>query len=512
MKKEQGEVKFWFTTKSGRHIPVFEGETKADVIARLKERSSKKERSKMQNQAKQAKTAKNNTAPEVKKVESKSKNASNEYKLGMSREERKAWLENAPVGTKISGLYSKRTGNEITVEKREGYRQIYGGAGAGTKIKETYWAIEGSETTVPAKILREAEEGTHKSYEFRPKSKKEFEIQRAKERADKLNKEEDYRDILKLDNRVTKQDGKMMFKGKEVPELDTKDAGYISVTNEKGEAVGKRKDSLLEHMNGDKLSPEREKLHAKIIEDYFNDHKPLAPDEEKVAYFTGGGGASGKGQFTGKKGNAVEKWYSNNNNPVIIDPDKLKEKFAEADGKTLDAFLTGYYHEESSALAKQIYNTAVQHNYPVLYDGTATGKGVYGLLDSAKKSGYKTEMNFIFSDWDTVRKNSLDRLEGTGRFVPPANVFGAHQKAYSSVQQLKDVVDNFTLYDNAGRKMRKVAEGGAGKNFKILNQTSYDRFGKSNLEFLLDQEATDAYISDARIREQKFKARLKNAK
>lgn len=413
MKKEQGEVKFWFTTKSGRHIPVFEGETKADVIARLKERSFKKERGEMQNQAKQAKTAKKNTAPEVKKV-----------------------------------------------------------------------AID----------------------------KKQAEIEKAQADAKKLNAEEEHRDILKLDNRVTKQNGKMMFKGKEVPELDTKDAGYITVTDEKGEAVDKRKDSLLEHMNGDKLSPEREKLHAKIIEDYFNDHKPLAPDEEKVAYFTGGGGASGKGQFTGKKGNAVEKWYSNNNNPVIIDPDKLKEKFAEADGKTLDAFLTGYYHEESSALAKQIYNTAVQHNYPVLYDGTATGKGVYGLLDSAKKSGYKTEMNFIFSDWDTVRKNSLDRLEGTGRFVPPANVFGAHQKAYSSVQQLKDVVDNFTLYDNAGRTMRKVAEGGAGKNFKILNQTSYDRFGKSNLEFLLDQDATDAYISDARIREQKFKARLKNAK
>lgn len=413
MKKEQGEVKFWFTTKSGRHIPVFEGETKADVIARLKERSSKKERGQMQNKAKQAKTAKKNTAPEVKRVE------------------------------------------------------------------------------------------TDKKY---------AEIEKAQADAKKLNAEEDHRDILKLDNRVTKQNGKMMFKGKEVPELDTKDAGYITVTNEKGETVDKRKDSLLEHMDGDKLSPERQKLHAKIIEDYFNEHKPLAPDEEKVAYFTGGGGASGKGQFTGKKGNAVEKWYSNNNNPVIIDPDKLKEKFAEADGKTLDAFLTGYYHEESSALAKQIYNTAVQHNYPVLYDGTATGKGVYGLLDSAKKSGYKTEMNFIFSDWDTVRKNSLDRLEGTGRFVPPANVFGAHQKAYSSVQQLKDVVDNFTLYDNAGRTMRKVAEGGAGKNFKILNQTSYDRFGKSNLEFLLDQDATDAYISDARIREQKFKARLKNAK
>ena len=413
MKKEQGEIKFWFTTKSGRHIPVFEGETKADVIARLKERSSKKERSKMQDKAKQAKTTKKNTAPEVKRVEV---------------------------------------------------------------------------------------------------DKKQAEIEKAQADAKKLNAEEEHRDILKLDNRVTKQNGKMMFKGKEVPELDTKDAGYITVTDERGETIDKRKDSLLEHMNGDKLSPEREKLHAKIIEDYFNNHKPLAPDEEKVAYFTGGGGASGKGQFTGKKGNAVEKWYSNNNNPVIIDPDKLKEKFAEADGKTLDAFLTSYYHEESSALAKQIYNTAVQHNYPVLYDGTATGKGVYSLLDSAKKSGYKTEMNFIFSDWDTVRKNSLDRLENTGRFVPPSNVFGAHQKAYSSVQQLKDVVDTFTLYDNAGRKMRKVAEGGAGKNFKILNQTSYDRFSKSNLEFLLDQDATDAYVSDARIREQKFKARLKNAK
>jgi predicted ABC-type ATPase len=504
MAREKGEIKFWFTTKTGRHIPVFEGETKADVVKRLKEKTFKSERKSMKETAQKVKskkedseTVEKNKAPQVKKVESKNKNASNEYKSGMSKEERKAWLENAPVGTKISGLYSKRTGNEISVEKQEGYHQIYGGVGAGTKIKETYWTIEGSKTTTPAKTLREAEEGTNKYYEFRTKSKKESEIQKAKERADKLNNEEDYRDSVKKSNKITKKNGKMQFKDKEVPELDTKDAGYINVTNDKGEVYDKVKDSFSSHLENGKLSKEREKVHAQIIEDYFKDKTPLAPGQKKVAYFTGGGGASGKGQFSGDDGKNVERFYSQDNNPLIIDPDVIKGRLAEADGKTLDAWLTGYYHEESSALAKQIYATALLHGYPVMYDGTATGGGIFKLLEAAKDAGYSTEMNFLFSDWNTVRKNSLARYEKTGRFVPPEQVFGAHQKAFGSVEKLKDVVDDFTLWDNAERKMRKVGSGGKDKKFNLLNQQSYDRFSKSRAEFTLSDEAIDAYMDEA---------------
>ena len=413
--REKGEIKFWFTTKTGRHVPVYEGETKADVVKRLKERASKSEQKSMKETAQKAKKKEENKAPEVKSVATS--------------------------------------------------------------------------------------------------DKKESDIEKAQERAKKLNAEEQHRDTLKQDNKVTRTKGKMHFKGKEVQELDTKDAGYINVTNDKGEVYDKVKDSLSAHLdNNGKLSSERQKVHAEIIEQYFEGHKPLAPGEEKIAYFTGGGGASGKGQFSGEKGANVEKWYSQKNNPLIIDPDELKKNLAHADGKELDAWLTGYYHEESSALAKQIYATALQHGYPVMYDGTATGGGIYKLLDSAKESGYKTEMNFLFSDWNTVRANSLARYEKTGRFVPPEQVFNAHQKAFSSVQKLKDSVDSFTLFDNAGRKMRKVAEGGTGKAFKILNQNSYDRFSKSKAEFTLSEDAIRAYMDDADKITATLEKKIKNSK
>lgn len=418
--REKGEIKFWFTTKTGRHIPVYEGETKADVVKRLKERASKSEQKSMKETAQKAKKKEENKAPEVKKKEKKL------------------------VATS---------------------------------------------------------------------DKKESDIEKAQERAKKLNAEEQHRDTLKQDNKVTRTNGKMQFKGKEIQELDTNDAGYINVTNDKGEVYDKVKDSLSAHLGSDrKLSPERQKVHAEIIEEYFEGHKPLAPDEEKVAYFTGGGGASGKGQFSGDDGKNVEKFYSENNNPLIIDPDVIKGRLAEADGKTLDAWLTGYYHEESSALAKQIYATALLHGYPVMYDGTATGGGIFKLLEAAKDAGYSTEMNFLFSDWNTVRMNSLARYKKTGRFVPPEQVFGAHQKAFGSVQKLKDSVDNFTLFDNAGRKMRKVAEGGTGKTFKVLNQNSYDRFSKSKAEFTLSEDATNAYMDDADRITAILEKKIKNSK
>lgn len=88
------------------------------------------------------------------------------YRPGMSKEERKTWLEEAPVGTKITGFVSNRTGNPVTIEKVTAYRTIYGGVGAGSKVQETYWEINGSKEPYMASTLRTAEEGTNKYYRY----------------------------------------------------------------------------------------------------------------------------------------------------------------------------------------------------------------------------------------------------------------------------------------------------------------------------------------------------------
>ena len=390
MAKEEREVKFWYTTSTGRHIPVFEGETKADAVKRAFG----------DNRANSGKTASNS--------------------------------QSKPVEDKQSR-----------------------------------------------------------------------EMAQAKERATALNAEQEYKDRLVAGSKIEKKNGGLTFNGKPVDKLDTSDAGT------------KGKDSLADHINEKgELSPKRLEVHRQIMEDYFKgrvglkegqtpvEHQPYGPNDEKVAMFTGGGGASGKGAFGKNPG----KFYSQNKNPLVIDPDEIKKQLAKADGKELNDELTGYYHEESSALAKQIFSTSLQNNYPTMFDGTATGVGsTLKKVALAEKHGYKTEMSFVFSDWSTVRQNSLDRYENTGRLVPPAQLLGAHQKAYGAVTELQDKFDSFKVYDNAGRDLKLVGSQTGKQKLKITNTESFARFSKSADEFKLSTDEIDRYYADvAKIKQKKY--------
>lgn len=89
-------------------------------------------------------------------------------KLGsMSRDERREALDKAPVGTTVSGLISKRTGQEVHVEKVREYNRIYGGTGAGTSVARTEWQVEGYADPYFARTLRTAADGTNKYYKMR---------------------------------------------------------------------------------------------------------------------------------------------------------------------------------------------------------------------------------------------------------------------------------------------------------------------------------------------------------
>ena len=315
--------------------------------------------------------------------------------------------------------------------------------------------------------------------------RKEANISSQKSEADRLNKEEKYRDTIKSGGKTTIKDGKIMFNGKEVDKLDVSTPGEPKVS------------SLADHLKNGALTPERQEVHRQIIENYFKGHQPYGPNDEKVAMFTGGGGASGKGTFTKVRDDGhrnIGDYYSQDKNPLVIDADEIKKQLAKADGKVLDDSLTGYYHEESSSLAKQIYATSLQNNYPTLFDGTATGVGsALKKVSMAEKYGYKTEMCFLYSDWETVRENSLGRYENTGRLVPLGHLTKAHRDAYDAVVAQQDKYDSFKLYDNAGRKMKLVGTGSKGKPLNITDKESWNRFGKSKDEFTLSPEETSKY-------------------
>jgi len=514
------EPKAWFTTKTGKHIPIYEGESKADAVKRIKASYSKSDSKKSTTESKDSKQSEKKS--EKKKFDS-------EHRALSKTEKSKAyWKDNERrikegVKTKYGESHSKLSQHsEIQKMADEHVRKIWTQKG-GVKLGELYDAADkfAEKNGMPKEKVRDAafkamaqkhvesvklhDEGKDPLSAIGG-SKQDNEIKKASDTAKSMNAEEKYRDSLKQGNKVTVKRGKTMFKGKEVQALDTKDA----LQEIRGDEKHAPKDnSLAKHLDKDgNLSEARKKIHAEILQDYFNGvieakkdqkpvaHQPYAPGEKRVAMFTGGGGASGKGAFS----KDVGKYYSQNNNPMVIDPDALKSvlmKYDFPDKKSIDSELTGWYHEESSALAKQIYATALEHDFPVMYDGTATGSGIYKLLDMAKQKGYSPEMNFIFSDWKTVRQNSLDRLEKSGRFVPPEQQLGAHQKAYKAVEALQDKFDSFKLWDNAGRKMRLVGESSGNNKLKISNAESWNRFKTSADDFTLSKEEIDRFYDDA---------------
>ena len=430
------EPKFWFTTKTGKHIPVYEGESKADALKRALG-SEKATQQTQKSSAKSVSTSKSSSNAEKKSVSTVKNNDKKETKV-----------------QKVEKKVEKQPEKQVQTQKKP--------------------------ESQPVKKKESAEE------------RKQREISEAKTRMDRINAEKSYEESLKMGNKVGIKNGHLTFKGKEVPDFNT--------TGAMSELDRKSTNSLADYLDEDgNLSPERLAVHRKIIEEYFGDKKPYAPGEEKKALFTGGGGASGKGfLFTNK-----DDWkYSSNDNPVIVDADKLKTMLNEYDfnsgrqdvSKKLTDFTTGWYHEESSALAKQIYQMCLDNNYPVMYDGTATGRNYPKLIKQAQEHGYRTEMNFLFSDWNTVRNNSMIRYLNSDRLVPLEHQLSAHANAYDAVMRINDMFDSFSLWDNraigtnskTGKymyKAKKIATNTKGGQLKILDDKSWNFFKNAQEEF-----------------------------
>ena len=385
-----------------------------------------------------------------------------------------------------------KEGDWVTIS---GHRVLLGSGG----IQEAIDKIKSGENK-KSNTKSDKKEQPKKSVADKNADTKEKQIAKAQAEAKKLNDEQKYQNELKNGANLTiDKDGRMMMNGKPLDKLDTTDA-----TKPGDNPNYPKGDSLYQHLdkNGN-LTAERQEMHRQIIEDVLKESgaKPYPPNAEKKALFTGGGGASGKGAF----GKDIGKFYSSNDHPIKIDPDDLKAKLAMKDGvdlrKGMDA---GFYHEESSALAKQIYAMGLAHRYPTFYDGTSTNvKSTLARIEQARSAGYKTEMNFVRADWNTVMGNAIYRFahgdeHGAHRLVPIKELIKAHKAAPSAVRQLSSKVDKFTLYNNADRNRTKIAEQTKGGELKILDQRAYNAFNNQEKEFTLGAKEMEAYYANAK--------------
>ena len=237
------------------------------------------------------------------------------------------------------------------------------------------------------------------------------------------------------------------------------------------------KHNVVYHHGQAKLDKNRYRMHNQIIRDYFENKTPYKKGEKKLVQFTGGGSASGKGTFV----NDRDQYFSKNGDPVKIDSDELKMALMKLDKQSTDP---SFYHEESTMLAKRIYEIALQNEYPVLFDGTASFYPGFmsDKVGLAKAMGYETEMRYMITDANTALKSCLDRYAATGRLVPATKVLSTHRGAQDAVPQLlksKDIDNIKVYYRDSGNKITKIAEGGKGKS-TIHDNKIYEKFLEPN--------------------------------
>ena len=255
--------------------------------------------------------------------------------------------------------------------------------------------------------------------------------------------------------------------GRSYGSTNTKDA-----LGEKDKVTGKLKDnSLRAYMDKDgKLSQERENVHKQIIDDLLKGKTPV--EGQATMTMLGGGPASGKSSVMSTK-------TDGDPHKVKVDPDMIKEKlpgYKEMAAKTDKA--ASYYHEESSALAKRFYETALKENLNVIYDGTGDGStaSVEKKINAAKAKGYRVEGKYVSIDTEEAVKRNTARYENAKakgenpRLVPDDVVRGTHAAVTDISVASASKFDSIEIWDNNGARgqQKMIASGGNGKGLKVV--------------------------------------------
>ena len=224
----------------------------------------------------------------------------------------------------------------------------------------------------------------------------------------------------------------------------SKDAPVRNWTNK----VSGLPDDTSEHWKkkgGGDYPADRKLLHEKIMGEYFDHVQAPAKGQKPMAILMAGGTAAGKSTIL--RHHMDEEMM---NQFVMVDPDGIKEKLPEYKEATKGSARNAavMVHEESSDIAKNLRQRAIDAGKNVVIDGTMKDPHKYGkLIDSLKEKGYDVNVIFVDIDIDQAIHFAKKRAEHTGRWVPPALMREIYPASRASFLKLKDKADHFKVYD-----------------------------------------------------------------
>ena len=198
------------------------------------------------------------------------------------------------------------------------------------------------------------------------------------------------------------------------------------------------------------LAAERGAWRQSVLDHVLGQVTP--PGRKPILWVMAGGGGSGKGYVMGKlqeHGVLPVKRH----NVVFVDADNIKMQAPEWDlfAAAKDGRGGSRLHEESSALAKLIVETARGKGLDVVFDATMAnvGKGL-GVLQAWRDAGYEIRVHGVATDPQTAVIRAYNRALENNRWVPWGEVLLAHKALAADFQRYAGIADELSLWDGNG--------------------------------------------------------------
>jgi hypothetical protein len=208
--------------------------------------------------------------------------------------------------------------------------------------------------------------------------------------------------------------------------------------------------------------PERAVLHDRIVAAHLIGKRQRA-EGTRAAYFTAGGGASGRTRalfdVEGEELTAAELAdpTSGRADVVAIDPDRIKKLIPEFQvlHEAGDQYAALGVRAEAGAIARRIVDEAQLRGFSYLCYTTGSSPGFLDHLAATKAAGYKVQVTMTSRPTNEAITRSMQRgdrsLSDMGRYAHIGELKESHVGASRNLELWKDTpfVDNWRLYDTS---------------------------------------------------------------
>jgi predicted ABC-type ATPase len=203
---------------------------------------------------------------------------------------------------------------------------------------------------------------------------------------------------------------------------------------------------------------DRQKLHAKIIDEYLNGadvaRATPAPGEKPTFVVLGGRGGSGKSSFTNGKVNEFDSKKF-----IVLDSDKIKEQLIPP----YAGWNAASVHDESSDIFETITEAARKRGLNLVHDSTLRSMSMEKTVIAMKAKGYTVEGHYMFVPRQVSATRAIQRYLGKGpkergRLVPVEVILG-NTRNEQNFDNLKSHFSKWSAYDNTGSAPKLISRG-----------------------------------------------------